>query len=44
MVTYILLTHCSLETPKKLIDQQCRPRSDAQNVASDQGLHCLQLI
>ena len=23
------LTHCSLETPKKVIGKQCRPRSDA---------------
>ena len=23
------LTHCSLETPKKVISKQCRPRSNA---------------
>ena len=37
------LTHCSLETHKKVIGKQCRPRSDAPNVASDQGLHFLQI-
>ena len=30
------LTHCSLETPKRVIDKQ--------NAASDQGLHCLQIV
>ena len=25
----LFLTHCSLETPKRVIDKQCRPRSDA---------------
>ena len=43
------LTHCSLDTPKRLIGKQCRPRSDAaeqmlQNRPSDQGLHCLQVV
>ena len=33
-----LLTHCSLETPKRVIGKQCRPRSDAE------GLHCLQIV
>ena len=31
-----ILTHCSLETPKRVIGKQ--------NVASDQGLHCLQIV
>ena len=26
-----VLTHCSLETPKRVIDKQCRPRSDQFN-------------
>ena len=26
---------------KRVIGRQCRPRSDAANAASDQGLHCL---
>ena len=26
------------------LSKQCRPRSDAQNVASGQGLHCLLLV
>ena len=36
------LTHCSLETPKRAIGKQCRPRSDA--TECDQGLHCLQIV
>ena len=38
------LTHCSLETPKKAIGKQCRPRSDAADSGVDQGLHCLQIV
>ena len=30
------LTHCSLETPKRVFGKQ--------NAASDQGLHCLQTV
>ena len=30
-----------LASHKRGIDKHCRPRSDATNVASDQGLHCL---
>ena len=26
---HFLLTHCSQETPKRVIGKQCRPRSDA---------------
>ena len=37
------LTHCSLETPKSVVGKQCKPRSDAAEVASDQGLLCLQI-
>ena len=32
------LTHFYLETCRRVMGKQCRPRSD---VASDQGLHCL---
>ena len=39
-----LLTHCSLEIPKGVIDKWCRSRSDAAVAASDQGLHCLQIV
>ena len=38
------LTHCRLETPKRIIGKQYRPRSDAAEQASDQGLHCLQIV
>ena len=38
------LTHCSLETPKRVFSKQSRPRSDAADAASDQGLHCLQIV
>ena len=44
------LTHCSRETRKRVTGKQFRPRSDAWsdqmlwNVASDQGLHCLQIV
>ena len=31
------LTHCSLETSKRVIGKQCRLGSD---MASEQGLHC----
>ena len=34
------LSHCYLETCKRVIGKQSRPRSDAR-VASDQHLHCL---
>ena len=40
----ILLTHLSLETPKKVFGKQCRPDQMLQNGASDQGLHCLQIV
>ena len=30
-----------LETPKMVTSKQCRPRSDAANAASDQGMHWL---
>ena len=33
----MLLTHCSLEIPKRVIGKK-------QNAASDQGLHCLQIV
>ena len=33
--------HSYLETRKRVIDKQCRPRLDAHNVASDQGIQCL---
>ena len=35
------LTHCSLETPKRVIGKQGRP--DASEWASDQGLRSLQI-
>ena len=38
------LTHCRMETPKRAIGKQCRPRSDAQNAGSDQDLHCLKMV
>ena len=39
------LTNCNLETPKRVINKQYRPRSDAaDSAASDQGLHCLQIV
>ena len=38
LVAYLLsiLTRCSLETPKRVIDKQ--------NAASGQGLHCLEIV
>ena len=36
--------YCSLETLKRVIGKQCRPRSDAHNAASDQGPRCLQIV
>ena len=41
---FLFSTHFSLETHKRVIGKQCRPRSDMPNVASDQSLHCLQTI
>ena len=35
------LTHISLASFLWDIGKECRPRPDAQNMASDQGLHCL---
>ena len=43
-ITLYVLTHCSRETRKRVLSKQCRPRSDAENAASDQGLHCLQIV
>ena len=39
-----VLTHCSLEIPKRVIGKQCRPRSDPTEWASDQGLLFLQSL
>ena len=36
-----VLTHSYLDARKRVIGKQCRPRSDAISVASDQALHCL---
>ena len=38
------LTHCSLETPQRIISKQWRPRSDATEWDSEKGLHCLQIV
>ena len=35
------LTRFSLESPKRVIGKQCRPRSDVAEPVSDQDLHCL---
>ena len=42
-IAYNWLTHWWRETPKWVTGKQCRPRSDAA-AASDQGLHCLQIV
>ena len=34
----------SLETPQNVTGKQYRPRSDAAEWASDQGVHCLLII
>ena len=46
VITWKRLTHCSLETPKRIIGKHCRPRSDAaeRSAAFDQGLHCLKIV
>ena len=36
---FFFLNHSYLETPRRVIGKQCRPRSD--NVASNQSLDCL---
>ena len=39
LLIFFMLTNSRLETPKRVIGKQCRPRSDAgQHAASDQGL------
>ena len=43
-ILYSILTHCSLETPKKVMANSADQDQTAQNVASDQGLHCLQIV
>ena len=35
-----IFTNFYLETRKRVIDKQCRPRSDPPNMVSDQGLQC----
>ena len=41
---FILLTHCSLETPKRVLANSADPDQTQQNPASGQGLHCLQIV
>ena len=41
MLCDVDLAHISLTSHFWDIGKQCRPRSDAQNAASDQGPHCL---
>ena len=41
MSQYLEFLRYALFLIKRNISKQCRPRSDATNVASDQGLHCL---
>ena len=38
------LNHCSLETPKRVLANRADPDQTPQNAASDQGLHCLQIV
>ena len=38
------LTHCSLETPKRVTGKSADQDQMPQNAASDQGLHCLQTV
>ena len=38
------VTHYSLETPKRVIGKHADPDQMLQNAASDQGLHCLQIV
>ena len=40
----LTLTHCSLETPKRVLANSADPDQMPQNVASDKGLHCLQIV
>ena len=40
-LNFIGLSISYLETHKRVIGEQCRPRSEPHYVASDQGLHCL---
>ena len=40
----ILLTHCSRETRKRVLGNSADPDQTPQNAASDQGLHCLQIV
>ena len=37
----LLLTHFSLETPKRVFANSAESDQTMQNVPSDQGLHCL---
>ena len=39
-----LLTHCSRKTPKEYLANSADPDQTPQNAASDQGLHCLQIL
>ena len=39
---YVLLTHCSLETPKSVI--RAKSADPEHSAASDLGLHCLQIV
>ena len=40
----ITLTHCSRETVKGYLANSADPDQMLQNAASDQGLHCLQIV
>ena len=39
-----LLTHCSRDTHKRDLENSADPDQMLQNAASDQGLHCLQIV
>ena len=39
-----ILTHCSLETPKRVLANIADPDQTPQNAEFDQGLHCLKIV